>query len=214
MAIWQFRLIFLPEKVLLGKYDVLPLAIPQDLAEDFSWWSEIQPPAGFEEQISLILPAIASSSTSQRMWGQKDRDDAHVLYVDESKSKVEEIAFRIDASAISSEIVHRICILARQLGCVLMTAEHEILAPDESMVLAAIHHSTAKKYIDDPVATLRSLGQPEVQERLNKPLRDKRAEPPRETDFKRKSNLRVVVEWGLIILAAIMMWAYYRFGIR
>jgi hypothetical protein len=39
------------------------------------------------------------------MWGQKHRDDAHVLYVDESKSKVVEIAFRIDANAISPELV-------------------------------------------------------------------------------------------------------------
>jgi hypothetical protein len=214
MAIWQFRLIFLPEKILLGKYDVLPLSITEDLAEDFSWWSDIQPPAGFEEQINLILPTMASWSTRQRMWGQEDRDDAHVLYVDESRIKVKEIAFRIDASAISPELVHRICILARQLGCVLMTPEYESLAPYESMVLAAVHHSTAKKYIDDPVTTLRSLGQPEVQERFNKQLKDCEPERPRETDFRRKSNLRVVIEWGLVVLAATVIWAYYHFGVR
>lgn len=177
MAVWQFRLIFLPERVLLSKYEVLPLAIPQELAEEFSWWSDTQPPPGFEEQIDLILPQMDSWSTSQRMWGQKHRDDAHVLYVDESKSKVEEICFRIDANAISTELVKKICALARQLQCVLLTADYEILAPDESMVLNAIQHSTAKKFVDDPVATLRYLGQPEIQKRFNYPIKDKGNDP-------------------------------------
>jgi hypothetical protein len=177
MAVWQFRVIFLPEKVLLSKYDVLPPTIPQELAEDFSWWADVQPPVGFEGQIDLILPKMDSWSTSQRMWGQEHRDDAYVLYVDESKSKVEEIAFRIDANAISPELVRRICILARQLGCVLMTADYEILLPDESMVLATVQHSTAKKFFDDPAATLLKLGQPEMQKRFNDPLKDKGKHP-------------------------------------
>jgi len=170
---------FIPEEALLRKYDVLPLAIPQDVAEDSLWWSDIQPAVGFEQQIDLILPEATSWSTSMRMWGEKHGDDAHVCYVDESKTTVEEIVFRINAGAISPELVRRICILARQLGCMLMTAEYEILAPDESMVLTAINHSTAKGYIDDPVSTLRKLGQPEVQERLNYPMKDKGSKPPR-----------------------------------
>jgi hypothetical protein len=182
MAVWQFRVIFLPERVLLSKYDVLPPAIPQELAEDFSWWADVQPPAGFEDQIDLLLPKMDSWSTSQRMWGQKHRDDACVLYVDENKSKVEEIAFRIDTNAISPELVRRICILARQLGCVLMTAAYEILLPDEAMVLATIQYSTAKKFVDDPVATLLKLGQPEMQKRFNHPMKDKENESPSSDD--------------------------------
>jgi hypothetical protein len=158
MAIWQFRLIFIPKKILLGKYDVLPRTIPMELAEDFAWWSDIQPPAGFEREIDLFLPQMESWSTSMRMWGQKHRDDAYVCYVDESKRKIEEIAFRIDAGAISQELLRRICILAKQLDCVLMTASYEILVPDEPIVLAAINQSTARKYIDDPVSVLRSVG--------------------------------------------------------
>jgi len=178
MAIWQFRFTLIPEKVLLGKYDVLPLRIPEDLAEDLPWWTEGQPHAGFERQIDLILPERTSWSTSMRMWGQEDGNDAYVCYVDEGKSKVQKIAFRLDAGAISPALVRSICILARQLGCVLMTAEYEILAADESMLLAAINHSTAKGYIDDPVSTLRSLGRPEIQERFSRLIKDKSSEPP------------------------------------
>jgi hypothetical protein len=44
--------------------------------------------------------------------------------------------------------------------------------------------------------------------------KSKEAELPGEIDSKNKSNLRVVIEWGVIILAAIAMWVYYRFGVR
>ena len=59
-AIWQYRLTLIPESVLLTKYEILPLAIPMGLAEEFSWWSNNQPATGFEQQISLILPEAKS----------------------------------------------------------------------------------------------------------------------------------------------------------
>jgi hypothetical protein len=68
MAIWQYKLILLPEEALLSKYEVLPLTIPMELAEDFGWWSEMQPASGLEDEIDLILPPTDSWSTSMRMW--------------------------------------------------------------------------------------------------------------------------------------------------
>ena len=40
MAIWQYRLTLIPESVLLSKYEILPLAIPMELAEEFGWFLE------------------------------------------------------------------------------------------------------------------------------------------------------------------------------
>jgi hypothetical protein len=167
MAIWQYRLTFLPEKVLLAKYDFLPASIPMELAENFPWWSDVQPPSGFERQIGMILPTIDSWSTSMRMWGQKEGDDAQVLYVSEDMQIIEEISFRIDARTISPELIRRICILAKQLGCELLTADYKILLVDESMVLAAVNNSTAKKFVDDPVSALKGLDHKKIQERAD-----------------------------------------------
>lgn len=167
MALWQFRVILLPEQVLLRNYGIMPLTIPMEVAEDSAWWSDAQPLPGFERQIDFILPAIKSWSDSMRMWGQEDGNDAYVSYVDKNKSAVEEIAFRVDARAIPTELVGAICNLAMQLGCVLMTASYEILRPEESTVLKAIGQSTAKKFVDDPVSTLRNLDQSKIQDRLN-----------------------------------------------
>jgi hypothetical protein len=179
MAIWQFRLRLIPENILLTKFEVLPLVIPEVLAEDFPWWSDAQPHAGFERQLDNILPERASWSTSIRMWGQEDGNDANVYYRDDNKNEVEEISFRLDASSIQLELVRDLCQLARRLGCVLITADYELLAPDESMVLLAIHNSTAKKFIDDPVSTLRSLGRPEVQQRFRNRIRDDQDNSPK-----------------------------------
>jgi len=178
MAIRQYRLILLPEKVLLAKYDVLPPEIPMEVAEDFSWWSEIQPPVGLEQQIDRILPRTDSWSTSMRMWGQEEGHDAHICYVDDSKETIEKLAFRIDARAISGDLVRDICMLASKLGCVLMTADYEILGPDESMVLTALSHSTARKFVVDPAATLQSLDHAKLQERANYLMKEQKHKPP------------------------------------
>jgi hypothetical protein len=166
MAIWQFRLTFVPETVLLGKYEILPSTIPMEFAEGHKW-SNVQPPFGFEREIDMLLPRMDSWSTSMRMWGQKHGDDACVIYVDENQKTVEEISFRVDARAISPDLVRHICVLAKQLGCVLMTADYDILLPDESMVLSAINHSTAKKFVDDPVSTLQGLDHEKIKKRAD-----------------------------------------------
>ena len=38
-----------------------------------------------------------------------------------------------------------------------MTADYKILLPDESMVLATIQRSTAKKFVDDPVCNVAKI---------------------------------------------------------
>lgn len=179
MAIWQYRLILLPEGVLLHHYDVLPLTIPMTLAEEFAWWSDVQPATGLEGKIDLILPPMESWSESMRMWGQKHGDDGYVVYANKDKKVVEEIAFRIDARTISRELVRRICRLAADLRCVLLTSEYEILAPDESMVLANINHSTAKKFVDDPVSTLKGLDQEKMRKRMDQIVKDLKNNPPK-----------------------------------
>jgi len=179
MAIWQYRLTLIPESVLLTKYEILPLTIPMELAEEFGWWSATQPVTGFEQQISLILPEAKSWSTSMRMWGQEESDGAYVAYLDDRKDTVEEIAFRLDATKVSPELLRRICLLARELRCVLMTARYEILAADEAMVFAAVNHSTAKRFLDDPVPTLLGLDDIKLQERADYLMRDVKKEPPK-----------------------------------
>ena len=114
----------------------------------------------------MILPQIDSWSTSMRMWGEKAGDEAHVCYVDDSKNRVEEIGFRLDARTVSPEYVRRVCTFSKQLGCVLMTVDYELLLPDEMMVLTALNRSTAKKYVENPVAALQNLDQAKIQRRF------------------------------------------------
>jgi hypothetical protein len=61
-------------------------------------------------------------------------------------------------------------------------ADYDILVPDESMALATIQHSTARKFVDDPVATLRKLGQPDKQNRFNYLMKDEESNPPRKDE--------------------------------
>jgi hypothetical protein len=64
-----------------------------------------------------------------------------------------------------------------------MTPESEILVPDDPMVLTTIHHSIAKKFVDDPVSTLQTLDHTKIQERFNYLMNENKAKddsPPKE----------------------------------
>ena len=60
-----------------------------------------------------------------------------------------------------------------------MTVECEILAADEAMVLAALNHSTAKRFVDDRVSTLLGLDYQKLQDRANYRMRDGKKDPPK-----------------------------------
>jgi len=92
-----------------------------------------------------------------RIWGSESGNDAHVCYKDVEKKIVEEIAFRLDASDPSLDLIRMICRLAAQLSCFLLTADSEILQPVESVVLTAIRNSAAAKFVNDPVCDSRSM---------------------------------------------------------
>jgi hypothetical protein len=169
MAIWQYRLILLPEKELAEMYPILPRSIPEELAEVRRWWSERQPQAEFETQIDAILPPMESWSREMRMWGQRHGNDAYVIYEDESLTKVEEISFRIDAREISPNLVSEICVLTRWLRCVFVTHKYEIVRPFEEDVLSAIGSSVAKSFVDDPVTTLQNLDTPIIEVNVSLP---------------------------------------------
>ena len=55
----------------------------------------------------------------------------------------------------------------------------QILLPDESMVLTAINDSIAKRFVDDPETTLRSLDQKKMQEGFDYLMRDWEKNPPK-----------------------------------
>jgi len=148
-----------------------------ELAEESDWWSDGQPAKGFEQQISSILPEAESWSTSMRIWGQGESDDAHVVYSDDRKETDREIVFRLDAYKTSSELVCGICLLARQLGCVLMTDNYVLLVSDEAMVLAAVNHSIAKRFVNDPVSTLLGLDHQKLKDRANYLMRNRKKKP-------------------------------------
>lgn len=167
MAIWQFRVILLPEKALPHEQGVLQLSVPMELAETAKWWSSVTQPKEIEKQISKILSPSDAWSDSMRTWGEQDGNDAYICYTDESRNVIEEIAFRFDAREISRQLVHQICVLARSIGCAMMTPEYGILLPDESLVLKAIQTSLAGRYVKDPVSALQGQSDAKVQERIN-----------------------------------------------
>jgi hypothetical protein len=92
-----------------------------------------------------------------RIWGDENSDSAWICYTDEKREKVEWVDMRIDVRNLSRPFVVAICMLAKELECVLLTDQHELVPPDEGALLAAIDSSIAKGFLNDPISTLRSL---------------------------------------------------------
>lgn len=157
MAIWQFKVLLIPESALREKFGAVPVSLTRELAEEFDWWKDRQPPREYQAAIDVMLREAKSWSPLMRIWGNERGDTAVVCYYEDEKSLVEEIEFRIDVRQLSLSFVSSICAFARRLQCVLVTGENHLLAADESVMLAAINNSTAKRYLQDPVSTLRSL---------------------------------------------------------
>jgi hypothetical protein len=155
LAIWQFRLDLIPTSALRAKFHTVPISIPGQLAEDYGWWSEVQPSAGFEKDISSMLPEANSWSEEMLIWGDERGDTAAVCY--DLNRKIEWIGFRIDVGTLSLALVRQLCKFAKDQECMLLTGSYHLIEPDEQAVLAAINHSTAKKFLSDPASTLLSL---------------------------------------------------------
>lgn len=159
MAIWQFKVDLIPKGALSVGKSALPVTLTKELAEDSSWWSDIQPPVGFEEYINIALHPVPSWSDSMRIWGDEQGNAAVVCYNNDSKVQVESIEFHIDVRKVSFDYIRSICTIARDCECLIMTGNHEVILPEESMVLVLIESSTAKSYLMDPAATLRKIKQ-------------------------------------------------------
>jgi hypothetical protein len=137
------------------KFRSVPVTIPVQMADDTEWWSQIQPSAGFEAAIDAFLPKAESWSDEMLIWGDERGDTAAVCY--DSDRKVEWIGFSIDVRDLSLAFVRRICEFAKDQDCMLLTGSNQLIAPDDQTVLAAINHSTAQRYLKDPVSTLLSF---------------------------------------------------------
>lgn len=102
MAVWQLKLNLIPEQTILSKYGGSPITIPEDLADNTTWWSEVQPPNGFEASIDAVLPKAKSWSGNMNILGDERGDMASVCYANENKNKVEWSGFRVDVGELSS----------------------------------------------------------------------------------------------------------------
>jgi hypothetical protein len=58
-----------------------------------------------------------------------------------------------------------------------MNADYELLGSEETMVLAAANHSTAKRFVNDPASTLLGLDHQKLRGRTNYLMRDWKKDP-------------------------------------
>jgi hypothetical protein len=163
MAIWQFKAHLIPEQRVGELYGQIPVTIPVDDDERVQWGDGVQPMQNFEAEISAMLTEMPSWDASSRMWGddKNDTDFVWVIYTDDNRHSVVEIEFRFYAAEISEPYVAQACqFAARHAGLFVDHRSRRVMKPDVAAVMNGIRKSTARRFVEDPVATLTNL--PEI----------------------------------------------------
>jgi len=99
------------------------------------------------ERVGMLLPEKQSWSPDLRIWGDEKTDDVQIGV---RAAQIEDVQFRLNVADLRMPLVAGICLLARDLRCVLATRGGAILQPNSESVVRAIMQSDAARYVRNP----------------------------------------------------------------
>lgn len=153
MAIWQFRLDWLPASGLERAFGIIPRIVPHDI-EVRDIWKDVHLDPSISETLDQILPRYPSWSSDICMWGSEDSDRIHVIYRDSGHIDIEWIESRIDCRNIDAGYISNICRICRSFEFILMSSNFKILELSTDAVISEIQGSSSGRYLTDPVGAI------------------------------------------------------------
>jgi hypothetical protein len=159
MAIWHFRIGFVPRRAVQEYYGTVPIAIPPPDVEEHDFWKTYD---RFEVEVLLSSfgPKINSWSDEITSWGT---ENGHQISLIGKAGKVEWLTAKIDARQPSADFLGRVVDVAIQLNCLLLLSETYVSEPEYTTIAAHLRSSLASQYLADPGGTLRRLPKPNEQ---------------------------------------------------
>lgn len=143
MAIWQFKLEFVPESALVGKTE-----LSEDEWTEQSWWSAYPAPIEYAERFSSLLPPLKSWSEDLHQWGTQEGD---LIEVWVESGTVESIAARIDCRELNPQFIRSIFEAAREWKCGLVYSRYRNRLPETlDHFIEAIWNSPSHQVVRAP----------------------------------------------------------------
>lgn len=152
MATWQYRAWIVPADRLTTGEDIARRVLDE---EDPDVWTDVMPGWGRVVSDALQLsPSRISWSPETLAWGTSDGTNVSEDVVD---GRVEGVGCNIDVRALDANVIERLSDALRSLDAVLVTAEGDVAQADPYALFAAIHRSSAFRFVEDAQAFLEEL---------------------------------------------------------
>ena len=150
MALWQFKLWFVPSEF-VGDRQTLEVGE----CEEGLWNSTKQPAPGYQSRLSAILPSGKSWHERLQHWGRQDGDLIEIWLEGE---KVESISARIDCRNLNAQFMREIFDLAHEWGFRLVYQRYRTVLPKEwEAFVRAVCDSPNLKFMQNPAEWLPKL---------------------------------------------------------
>ncbi|MBN1763843.1 MAG: hypothetical protein JW860_01175 [Sedimentisphaerales bacterium] len=154
MAVWQFKIHFVPREVIINEQGKLPNLISEDEIIQMNPWQGKYLDFGILDE---ILPESSSWSPEIRIWGDNYGDNISVMF---EGDKVEWITIEIDIRGSYINFASNIISLAKKWDCLLFIQNEnkgKCIKPELNDLINELHASLLYKYIHNPEDALRDL---------------------------------------------------------
>ena len=143
MAIWQHDLRIVPRDELQGRGFRPGEPLP-DRADQESWWSGRDVPAGLEKRLGSVLPQLPPWARGWAVFGVEDGNRIDVIRND---GDVEEIKARLDARRADPSFVAHLVMITKLLDGVLLSPDLRVVEPDVFMIQEELAASPAAAFV-------------------------------------------------------------------
>ena len=152
MAIWNFRVNFVPSDCLIQMYGALPLIITEDEINQLKPWKDKY----FDfHLLDDIAPEGDSWSEDIRVWGNDKTDSISVIYDEE---EIIWVCAKMDLRGRYSQFASQIVEYAQKMDCILHLNNNKCFEAELSVLMSHIRNSLAYKFVQNPQKALEDLG--------------------------------------------------------
>ena len=179
MAIWQFKIYFIPKRSLLDKYGHIPSQLEIDIESwtDYIHNADLDNEPEFEDALTIhwwlnlnlniteFLPLLkrfgdiqewTAQTEGLRSFGDTETNDLTVCF-NHQTDKVQELSCRFDLRQIDKDFIKKVLSLATEFDCLLMDKQGRLFQPTVKALTDTIQLSNAKRFVADPRQFLEDL---------------------------------------------------------
>ena len=155
MAVWHFRIIFVPVDILKDHDNAIVIYITEDNINKNNPWKDQKLDFSLFEKVAT---ETKSWSKGIRVWGKEHESAIEVLFEEENKKQVVEVSAKIDLRGDYLSFCLKLVELAKQVNCwIYILSTNQCFAPDMNTLLAFLRKSLAYKYMKNPEKALKEL---------------------------------------------------------